>query len=209
MDELSIPQVRQLIALNKAIEPQKYTLEPDICTIGRSASCNVIVPSNIVSRLHAKIEFNNGRYVLHDCNSANGTYVNRRRIFSSYALQDKDHIGLGDPTPLLAFIDPDRTALLRPRLDYDDQQMLFTLNYQPLTLSPAQFKLLSYLFEHAGQVCTREACAQVIWGRDYDPGLDADALDRALATLRQQLRRVDPSADLIQTRRGLGYILEF
>jgi DNA-binding response OmpR family regulator len=38
--------------------------------------------------------------------------------------------------------------------------------------------------------------------------MDADALDRAIANLRAQLRQVDPDSDLIQTRRGLGYVLE-
>jgi DNA-binding response OmpR family regulator len=85
--------------------------------------------------------------------------------------------------------------------------MTFILNKKPLDLTPAQFRLLHYLYQHAGEVCTRETCAQAIWGRDYDPGLDADALDRAMSNLRGQLRQVDPDSDLIETRRGLGYLL--
>ncbi len=40
--------------------------------------------------------------------------------------------------------------------------------------------------------------------------MDADALDRAFSSLRSQLRRADntaDTADLIETRRGLGYVL--
>jgi DNA-binding response OmpR family regulator len=86
--------------------------------------------------------------------------------------------------------------------------MTFYLEERPLSLTPQQFRLLSHLYQHAGEVCTRERCAEAIWGRDYDPGMDADALDRAIANLRAQLRQVDPDSDLIQTRRGLGYVLE-
>jgi DNA-binding response OmpR family regulator len=57
-------------------------------------------------------------------------------------------------------------------------------------------------------VCTRESCAQAIWGRDYDPELDTEALDRAISTLRGQLRKIAAKADLIETRRGLGYLLK-
>jgi hypothetical protein len=201
------PQPSQLSALADDIQPQKFLLERDICTIGRSPTCQIVVARNIVSRLHAKIEFNGSRHLLYDSNSANGTFVNGRRVYEPHLLRNKDQIGLGEARPSLSFMDPDTTAYLRPRLEYDEQHMTFLLNAQPITLTPAQLRLLSYLYYHAGQVCTRENCAQALWGRDYDPGLDADALDRAVATLRQQLRRLDPSADLIHTRRGVGYIL--
>ena len=46
-----------------------------------------------------------------------------------------------------------------------------------------------------------------IWGRDYDPGLDAEALDRAISNLRGVIRRASQGAELLQTRRGLGYML--
>jgi DNA-binding response OmpR family regulator len=93
------------------------------------------------------------------------------------------------------------------RLRYDRQSMTFHLSQKPVELTPAQFRLLHHLHQHAGSVCTRESCAEAIWGRDYDPGLDADALDRAISNLRGQLRKIDPEADLIQTRHGLGYVL--
>jgi DNA-binding response OmpR family regulator len=47
-----------------------------------------------------------------------------------------------------------------------------------------------------------------IWGCDYDPGMDAAALDRPVANLRRLLRQLDPASDILQTRRGLGYLLE-
>jgi DNA-binding response OmpR family regulator len=200
-------QFAQIVGLNDDIEPGEYLLADDVCTIGRSSMCHVLIKRAIVSRLHAKIERDGPRYVLHDAGSANGTYVNTRRIYEPHLLKDRDMIGLGGPTALLRFRDPDPTLIPAFRLTFSEPTMTFILNKKPLDLTPAQFRLLHYLYQHAGEVCTRETCAQAIWGRDYDPGLDADALDRAMSNLRGQLRQVDPDSDLIETRRGLGYLL--
>ncbi len=85
--------------------------------------------------------------------------------------------------------------------------MTFSFDGQPLDLPPTQHRLLLHLYHHAGSICTREQCAQALWGRDYAPGADADALDRTISKLRQQLRQIDPNVTLIETRRGVGYCL--
>jgi pSer/pThr/pTyr-binding forkhead associated (FHA) protein len=72
-------QTPKLIALEPYVKPELYEIKDDICTLGRSETCQVVVDLNTVSRMHAKIEFDGGRYVLHDANSANGTYDNGRR----------------------------------------------------------------------------------------------------------------------------------
>jgi len=201
-------QLGRLIALHQDVQEREYTLEKDVYTIGRSATCQIVVPLNVVSRLHAKIERVGPRYVLSDVGSANGTFVNSRQIHTQHLLKDRDMIGLGAPAPLLRFVDPDPTSVPASRLRYDDQTMTFFLEGQAVDLSPAQFRLLHYLYQHAGTVCTRESCAQAIWGRDYDPPLDTEALDRAISNLRGQLRKIAAKADLIETRRGLGYLLK-
>ena len=205
----SSPPPVSLVALNGDVQPAEYTLTSSMtCMIGRSPMCHIVVHDRKeVSRLHAQIEPDGPRFVLHD-KSANGTFVNGVRITEPHVLADRDRIGLGIPAALLRFIDKDRTYIVEPRLTYDEKTMRFYLDEEPLELTPQQFQLLSHLYRHAGEVCTRESCAEAIWGRDYDPGMDADALDRAIANLRARLRQVDPTADLVQTRRGLGYVLE-
>lgn len=207
MSETGHFQYAQIVGMQNDIEPNEYTLRDDVCTLGRSSMCHVMVNRPIVSRLHAKIERDGPRYVLHDAGSANGTYVNSRRIYEPHLLKDRDMIGLGGPTALIRFRDPDPTLVPTFRLTFSEPTMTFFLKQMPIDLTPAQFRLLHHLYQHAGEVCTRESCAQAIWGRDYDPGLDADALDRAMSNLRGQLRQVDSDADLIETRRGLGYVL--
>jgi hypothetical protein len=200
-------QFAQLIALHEDVQPAEITLEADVYTLGRSPLCQIVVQRSTVSRLHAKIERDGPRYLLVDAGSANGTFVNSQRLHTPHLLSDRDLIGLGAVTAILRFLDLDPTVVPTTRLRYDERQMLFTLDNQPLDLTPAQFRLLHHLYQFAGEVCTRESCATALWGRDYDPGLDADALDRAFSSLRSQLRRTAATADLIETRRGLGYVL--
>lgn len=197
------------------IHPLEFTLEADICTIGRASICQIVVQHQLVSRIHAKIERDGPRYLLHDAKSANGTFVNGQRLAEPHLLQNDDLIGLGGPKPLIRFVDPDPTSRAAVPLDYDSRTMKFSLGQQVLDLAPTQFRLLLYLYQHAGEVCTRESCAIAIWGRDYDPGLDADALDDAISKLRIKLRQMNKTdradkkePELLQTRRGIGYILE-
>ena len=198
----------QLIALHDDVQPREFVLSVGGCTIGRSDQCDIIIHNRKeVSRLHARVEPEGPRFAIHNHYSANGTFVNALRIQGPHLLQDRDAIGLGLPAPLLRFADADPTHVLAPRLTYDDMTMTFLLDGEPLLLTPQQLQLLIHLYQHAGQLCTRESCAIAIWGHNYDPGLDATALDRAVANLRRALRKIDPDADLIQTRRGLGYVL--
>jgi DNA-binding response OmpR family regulator len=201
------PPSARLLALSDDIQPTEILLDGDVYTLGRSPLCQIVIPRSIVSRLHAKIERDGPRYQLVDAGSANGTFLNGKRISAPHVLGDRDLIGLGAATAVLRFVDPDPTLVPVTRLRYDERQMVFSLGNTPLDLTPAQFRLLHHLYQFAGEVCTRESCAAALWGHDYDPGLDADALDRAFSSLRTHLRRVDPDADLIETRRGLGYVL--
>lgn len=202
-----LPAAAHVLALHEDVQPAQSTLDAELYTLGRSPLCQIVVQRNTVSRLHARIEREGPRYLLVDAGSANGTFVNGQRLQAPHLLNDRDRIGLGAATPLLHFVDPDPTVIPTVRLRYDERRMLFTLDHQPLDLTPAQFRLLHHLYQFAGEVCTRESCAEAIWGHEYEPGQDADALDRAFSSLRSQLRRMDPGAELIETRRGLGYVL--
>jgi DNA-binding response OmpR family regulator len=198
-----------LIALRSDIQPETYSLETNVCVIGRGETCQVIVPGKVISRIHATIERNGPHCYLHDANSANGTYVNDRRIREKCLLKDQDKIGLGPGTPLLRFDDPEATTQVLLQLRYDTQLMQFSLNNEPLELTPLEFRLLYYLYQHAGDVCLRETCAEAVWQRAYDPGPDDEGLDKLVVKLRKKLADISPEArEMIVTRRGLGYLLD-
>ena len=64
--------------------------------IGRDGSrCQVVLDDSTVSSEHAAIVFEQGRFVLYDLASTNGTYLNDQRI-QRQMLYDGDEIRLGN-----------------------------------------------------------------------------------------------------------------
>jgi pSer/pThr/pTyr-binding forkhead associated (FHA) protein len=64
-------------------------------SLGRAQDNDVHVPDERASRHHARIDVQQGVYVLSDLGSANGTFVNGRRV-QHQALRDGDEIRIGD-----------------------------------------------------------------------------------------------------------------
>lgn len=63
-------------------------------TIGRE-SCNVVLADAAVSRRHAELSLHDGRWVLTDLDSSNGTFVNERRVTHEVRLEPNDQIRCG------------------------------------------------------------------------------------------------------------------
>jgi hypothetical protein len=49
-------------------------------TIGRSSACELVLADDTVSRRHAELFVEEGRWLLRDLGSSNGTYLNGRRV---------------------------------------------------------------------------------------------------------------------------------
>lgn len=201
----------KIIALQPDIQPTETILDEQSCTIGRAPQCEIVITgmqSKLVSRLHARIDVSGPRYLLQDEKSANGTYVNGRKIFEPHLLVHQDAIGLGSPAPLLRFVDDDTTSLTEHRLLYDERFRHFMLDNVKVELSPGQFRLLEHLYKHANLVCSRQTCYEAMRSVPYEPARDSNALDRAVSKLRGRLRQVAPDAgDMIELIRGRGYRL--
>ena len=65
-------------------------------SIGRIQGNDLTLPKGNVSKRHAKLIFSDGRFVVTDLNSTNGTYVNRRRIQQATVVGEGDRIYVGD-----------------------------------------------------------------------------------------------------------------
>jgi hypothetical protein len=63
-------------------------------TIGRSPDCEIFLDDVTVSRRHAVLLQRDGKFVIEDLGSLNGTYLNRRRIESG-ELEDGDELQIG------------------------------------------------------------------------------------------------------------------
>lgn len=72
-----------------------HTLDHFPYLIGRNSECDLQVKGRAVSRRHAEITLERGRFVLSDLNSENGVTVNGCKI-SRVLLDDQDEICVGD-----------------------------------------------------------------------------------------------------------------
>lgn len=67
--------------------------------IGRSTTCDVVLPVEVVSRQHCEIRHEGGYWLVEDRGSTTGTYLNGKRVGLS-VLREGDEIGLGQHTLL-------------------------------------------------------------------------------------------------------------
>jgi DNA-binding response OmpR family regulator len=82
----------------------------------------------------------------------------------------------------------------------DPRQMKVTVNDVPVHLSPQEYRLLSYLMHHAGRVVPQLELTEHLYAQDYER--ESNAIEVLVGRLRRKL-----GVDLIETRRGFGYIV--
>ena len=106
-----------------------------------------------------------------------------------------------------------RSQLRRDRTDKNPKSK-FSINQamqralfhdQELTLTPAEFKILSHLIKHPNQVHTREYLMNIIWDRPH--GSDEKTINTHIKSIRKRLHEIDEMNDYIETHRGIGYSL--
>lgn len=79
-------------------EKREYILvEGATASIGRSPDNDVCIPERHVSRQHAVISFRDGIFVISDLGSANGTFVNDKKLTDAFPLAHGDIIRLYVP----------------------------------------------------------------------------------------------------------------
>jgi hypothetical protein len=62
--------------------------------LGRSSACQLVFADDTVSRRHAELRLVEGRWMLRDLGSSNGTWVNGRRVLEAeVAAGDEVHLG--------------------------------------------------------------------------------------------------------------------
>lgn len=95
-----------------------------------------------------------------------------------------------------------RETLMLGDLTVDVQRYAVTRGEKPIALSAREFRLLEALLRHPGQVFTRQALFEAVWGLDSDA--EEGIVDRTISNLRA---KVDHGSEkkLIQTVRGIGF----
>jgi len=88
-------------------------------------------------------------------------------------------------------------------LHYDAGSKLFTLNHQPLTLTPREHAALLALIQHSNEPLSKQEILDRVFSDEQD--VHPEAVEVMVHRLR---KRLAGSTVRISTLRGLGYVLE-
>ena len=82
----------------------------------------------------------------------------------------------------------------------DERQMQVSVRGKPVALSPLEYRLASYLVLHRGRVVSQFELNENIYGQD--DAHESNAIEVLVGRVRRKL-----GTELIETRRGFGYIV--
>lgn len=83
------------LLLTDSVSPKAYPIEGREFIIGRQADSDLQLNAREVSRRHARIVVENGKYLIEDLGSSNGTFVNQERLSGRSELRGHDEIEIG------------------------------------------------------------------------------------------------------------------
>ena len=185
---------------------REHALTDETTTIGRGVENTIVITSRRVSREHASVQRQGRRVILSDLGSTNGAFLNDERVLAPLELRDGDAITIGDV--VLVFHDPESTYLETPfpELEVDVAAGIVRVDRRAVALSPKEFALLSYIYEHRGTVCSKDDIGAQVW-----PEYRESVYDYQIENLVRRLRaRIEPdpaNPQLLLTVRGMGYKL--
>lgn len=88
-----------LLLLEGGKVARQHMLGQDRCVIGRAEDADLTLSGSDVSRHHASVRFQDGKYLIEDLTSTNGTLVNGRAV-AQHFLKPGDEISIGEHTVL-------------------------------------------------------------------------------------------------------------
>src|SRR3954454_18983489 len=75
---------------------RRESFERTEINVGRVQGNDLMLPKGNVSKRHARLLFRDGRFIVTDLKSTNGTYVNGRKIAQATIVREGDKIYIGD-----------------------------------------------------------------------------------------------------------------
>jgi len=211
-----------IIAQSGPVAGQRWPLNKDELTIGRGPECDIVIPDRQVSRVHARVRRRESGFEVEDLGSKNGTHLNGTPVLAPRPLQDGDliqvalvarlvFVGFDSTVPLKVDLKRAPTGPLvqgRLRLDSAARRVWVDDREVDPPLSVPQFRFLELLYQHAGQVCTREQVIETVWPEAAGAGISEQAIDALVRRLRDRLAELDPAHQYVATVRGHGFRLD-
>jgi len=90
-----VKAVAWLVALDEPVRATIYQVIKDKTIVGSSVECDVQLDDEFVSSRHCSIHFEKGKYTITDLDSANGTFVNGRKV-AKRVIADGDTLKIGE-----------------------------------------------------------------------------------------------------------------
>jgi two-component system, OmpR family, response regulator VicR len=109
-------------------------------------------------------------------------------------------------TPSVDTLGNPMTRLRVGLLELDTETFEARWDSQLIGLSRLQFDLLALLAKRPKMVFTREYLLQAVWGTEFTE--DVRTVDSMVKRLRSRLKEVNAPAELIMSKRDLGYCLD-
>lgn len=202
-----------LIVQEGAQAGQRWPLNKGELTIGRGGECDVLINDKTVSRHHARIKREAGRWVLYD-ESKNGTHINGQNMSGSHCLSDGDVIAIATAVKLV-FVGSEATVPLalqlpkggRLKLDVPSRRVWIKGVELDPPLSLPQYRLLELLYAQPDHVCSREDVVRAVWPEAQLDGVSEQSIDALVRRLRDRIAEVDGEHQYIVTVRGQGFRL--
>lgn len=85
-----------VIVTQKGGPTRRLEFEKDEITIGRMDENDICLPAGNVSKKHTRIFFKEGKFIVVDLKSTNGTFVNGKKIVAPQVLKEQDQVAIGD-----------------------------------------------------------------------------------------------------------------
>lgn len=209
-----------------------FTLNKPVTVVGRRTPQNqpdIDLNDEVISRRHLEILLKDGKYWLRDLGSTNGTMLDDDRIIagSLYELKHNCKIGLGiegtTARTVLVFKETEDTGIIPrkdsptikhgapaevPWLNIDEKKKEVLVDGQPKKLSKKEYDLLLFLYQNAGNVCSRDEIIEAVWPESKDPSAISDAtLDQLVHRLREKVEPDPSRPSRIISKKAFGYML--
>jgi pilus assembly protein CpaF len=85
-----------VVITEKGGDQRRLEFEKTEVNIGRVQGNDIILPKGNVSKRHSRVVVKDGKFIIVDLKSTNGTYVNGRKITSPMVIKGQDKIYIGD-----------------------------------------------------------------------------------------------------------------
>lgn len=188
---------------------EEILLTDDVTTLGRAASCRIVIENDFASRRHAQIIRRDEVYWLRDLDSKNGTLLNNAPVTAETPLTDGAELRIGDA--VFYFVDPLATrtqpgvagGVLPIRVEIDSRNVWLHGQKLEPALSLKQFDLLLYLYHRAGEAVSKDELASAVWPEAAGDAVYDYQVDKMVSRLRERIGK-----EWIETVWGYGYRLK-